>query len=71
VEDLPRFGIAVWIIVLGLQRTQNLERSAGEFRIDQYILQRNDQAIAAEWSDEPRRLLWAIAQIVPSALPFT
>ena len=39
VEDLARFGIAVWIIILGLQRTQNLQRPAGEFRIDQDILQ--------------------------------
>src|SRR6266446_8124560 len=55
VEDLAWFSITVWIIILGLQRTQNLQRAAGEFRIDQYILQRNDQAIAAEGSDEPRQ----------------
>ena len=55
VGDLARFGIAVWIVLLGLQRAQNLQRPAGEFRIDQDILQRNDQAIAAERSDEPRQ----------------
>jgi hypothetical protein len=52
-EDFARFGVAVWIIALGLQRTPNFQRPAGEFRIDQDILQRNDQAIAPEGSDEP------------------
>ena len=55
VEDLAGLRVAIRIIFLGLQRTQNLQRPAGEFRIDQDILQRNYQAIAAEWSDEPRQ----------------
>ena len=54
VEDFSRFGIAVWVILFGLQRAQNLQGSAGEFRIDQDVLQRNDQAVAAERSNEPR-----------------
>src|SRR5262249_46366884 len=55
VEDFAWFGIAVRIIVLGLQRAQNFQRPAREFRVDQYILQRNDQAVAAKRGDEPRQ----------------
>ena len=39
VEDLARFGVAVWVIVLGLQRTENFQRPAGEFRINENVLQ--------------------------------
>src|SRR5262249_848420 len=53
VKDFAWFGIAIWIVLLGLQRAQNLERAASEFRIDQRVLQRNDQAVAAEGSNEP------------------
>src|SRR5258708_8352306 len=53
VEDLSRFSLAVRIVFLGLQRAQNLQRSARECRVDQHILQQNEQAIAAERSDEP------------------
>src|SRR5262245_6106140 len=53
VKDFARFGIAIWIVLPGLQRAQNLERAASEFRIDQRVLQRNDQAVAAEGSNEP------------------
>src|SRR5260370_39459857 len=53
VEDLCRCSLAVRIVFLGLQRAQNLQRSARECRVDQHILQRNEQAIAAERSDEP------------------
>src|SRR5260370_8219134 len=55
VEDLSRLSLAVRIVFLGLQRAQNLQRSARECRVDQHILQRNEQAIAAERSDEPRQ----------------
>ena len=54
VEDFARFGITVWVILVGLQRAQNLQGAAGEFRIDQDVLQRNDQAVAAERGNEPR-----------------
>ena len=53
VQDLAGFGITVGIFLLGLQRAQDLQRPAGEFWIDQNILQRNDQAVAPERSDEP------------------
>src|SRR5262249_31133149 len=31
VQDLARLGIATWIVLLGLQRTENFQGAAGEF----------------------------------------
>src|ERR1700741_3608759 len=53
VQDLARFGITVGIVLLGLQRAQELQRPAGKFRIDENILQRNDQTVAPKRSNEP------------------
>src|SRR5262249_49414545 len=55
VEDLAWFSIAIWIVTFRLQRAQDLQRAARELRVDKRILQRNEQTIAAKWSDEPRQ----------------
>ncbi len=53
VHDLAGFGVAEIIAFLRLPAAQHIQRSAREFRIDQYVLQRNDQAVAAERRHEP------------------
>ena len=55
VHDLARFGVAIGSSLLGLPAAQHIQRAAGEFRIDQDVLQRHDQAIAAERRNEPRQ----------------
>ena len=52
-QYLAGFGIAVVVRLLGLQGAEDLERSARELRIDEGVLQRDDQAVAPEWGDEP------------------
>ena len=53
VHDLARLGIAVVVALLRLPAAQHVERAAGELRIDQDVLQRDDQAVAAERRHEP------------------
>ena len=55
VHDLAGFGIAEIVAFLRLPATQHFQRSARELRIDQNILDRNDQTVAAEWGHEPRQ----------------
>ena len=54
-KDFAWFGVAVWIVFFGLQRSQDLQRTSRELRVDQDILQRNKETISTKWSDEPRQ----------------
>ena len=53
VQDLAGLGVAIIVPLARLQASKDVERAAGEVRIDQQVLQRDDQAVAAERSDEP------------------
>ena len=55
VQDLARLGIAIRIVLLGLQRAEDIQRAARELGIDQDVLQRDDQTVAAEGRHEPRQ----------------
>src|SRR5262249_31605248 len=55
VGDLAWFGIAVWIVFLRLQRSQNLQRATRELRVDKSVLQGHEKTISTKWSDEPRQ----------------
>src|SRR6201999_2719249 len=53
VKDFPRLGIAIAILLFRLQRSEYFQRSTGELRIDQKVLQGDNQTVPAEWSNEP------------------
>ena len=55
VHDLARLGVAIVVALLRLPAAQHVQRAAREFRIDQDVLQRHDQAVAAERRHEPRQ----------------
>ena len=55
VHDLARLGVAIVVALLRLPAAQHVQRAAGELRIDQDVLQRHDQAVAAERRHEPRQ----------------
>src|SRR5207253_367601 len=52
---LAGLRVAVVVLILRLQRAQYVERATGEVWIDEQVLQRNDQAVAAERGHEPRQ----------------
>src|SRR5690242_468054 len=54
VHDLAWFRVAVVVALLRLPASQHVERALSELWIDQYVLQRDDEAVAAEWRHEPR-----------------
>src|SRR3984893_11360310 len=53
VEYLAWLSISIRIVFLCLERAKYVQRAACKFRIDQDVLERNDQAVASEWRDEP------------------
>ena len=53
VQDLAGLRVAVVVPILRLQRAQDVKRATGEVRIDQHVLQRNDQAVTAERGHKP------------------
>ena len=53
VQYLAGLGIAVVVVFLCLQGAENLQCSARKLRIDEGVLQRDDQAVASERRDEP------------------
>ena len=53
-HDLSGLGIPVIVTFGGLPGAEHIQRSAGEVGINQRVLQRDDQAVAAEKGDEPR-----------------
>ena len=55
VRDLAGFGVTIVVLDLCLERAQDVEAATGEVRIDQDVLQRNDQAVPAERGDKPRQ----------------
>ena len=54
-QDLAGLGIAVVVFFLCLQGAEYLQCAAGKLRIDQGVLQRDDQAVASKRSDKPRQ----------------
>ena len=52
-HDLARFGVAPGIAGFRLPEAQYIQRALGEFGPNDHILQRSDQAVAAEWRHEP------------------
>ena len=55
VQDFAGFGVTIIVFGLRLKRAQNVEAAAREVGIDQRVLQRDDQAVAAERGHEPRQ----------------
>ena len=55
VHDLAWLGVAIVVALLRLPAAKHVERTAGELRIDQDVLQRDDQAVAPERRHEPRQ----------------
>ena len=53
-HDLSGLGVPVIVTFGGLPGAEHIQRSAGEVGINQRVLQRDDQAVAAEKGDEPR-----------------
>ena len=53
VHDLARLGVAPIVALARLVAGEDVERAAGEIRIEDAVLQRHDQAVAAEQTDEP------------------
>src|SRR6516165_10036568 len=54
VQNLAGFGVAIFVHILCLKRAENFQCTAGELRIDEGVLQRDDQAVASERGDKPR-----------------
>src|SRR6202051_1148655 len=55
VEYLSGFGISVGVILLCLQRAEEIQCAAGEMRVDQNVLKQDDQTTTSERRDEPRK----------------
>src|SRR5215813_10596026 len=55
VQDLAWLRVTVVVLGLRLQRTQNVEAATRKVRIDQKVLQRNDQAVPTKRGDKPRQ----------------
>src|SRR6202040_850722 len=55
VENLTWLSISVRIIVCGLKRAKELQRCACEMRINQNVLQRDNQAVSSKRRDKPRK----------------
>ena len=53
VEYLAWLSVSIRIVFLCLERAKYVQRAACKFRIDQDVLERDDQAVASEWRDEP------------------
>src|ERR1700730_13520346 len=53
VEYLAWLSVAIRIVFLCLERAKHVQRATRKFRIDQDVLDRDDQAVASEWRDEP------------------
>jgi len=53
-QYLAGLGIAVCVLVRRLQGAEDLQCSAAKLRIDQRVLQRDDQAVASKRRDKPR-----------------
>ena len=53
VENLARLSVPVGVIFLRLKRAEDVQGASREFRMDQNILQRDDETVASEWGDEP------------------
>src|ERR1700730_636490 len=53
VEYLAWLGVSIRIVFLCLKRAEDVQRATCEFRIDQDVLERDDQTVASEWRDEP------------------
>ena len=54
VQDFAGLRIAIVVLNLGLERAQDIEAAAREIRIDQNVLQRDNQAVPSERSNKPR-----------------
>jgi len=52
-QDLPRALVGEWIFLSTLVGGHELERSAGQSRIEGQVLDRGDDAVTAEWGDVP------------------
>src|SRR6202040_3070299 len=55
VENLAWLSIAARIIVRRLKRAKVLQRCACEMRINQNVLQRDNQAVSSKRRDKPRK----------------
>src|SRR5262245_57546959 len=55
VQNRARLRVAVVVALLRLQGAEYLERTPGELGIDQEVLDRRNQAVAAERRNEPRQ----------------